>query len=96
MHTHCYKKKLLPPTTAAQPFFRLSSVLTGQIEQCIDFSSFEIDANLRGWILLRLGYANYISPVSYFFLSADISFVFNIVLSSERSCCAQLIFLVDF
>ncbi|GJR63742.1 hypothetical protein Tco_1505904 [Tanacetum coccineum] len=49
-----------------------------KIEQWINFSSFKIDTNLRGWILPRLGYANYIKPVSYFFLSVDISFVFNI------------------
>ncbi|GKE37640.1 elongation factor 1-gamma-like protein [Tanacetum coccineum] len=29
----------------------------------IAFSSFELDANLRGWVLPRLGYANYIKPV---------------------------------
>ncbi|GJY82453.1 class II heat shock protein [Tanacetum coccineum] len=50
----------------------------GKIEQWIDFSSFEIDTNLRGLILPRLRYANYIKPVSYFFLSTNISFVYNI------------------
>ncbi|GJT27939.1 elongation factor 1-gamma-like protein [Tanacetum coccineum] len=40
-----------------------SAVECGQIEQWIAFSSFELDANLRGWVLPRLGYANYIKPV---------------------------------
>nr|GEU55464.1 elongation factor 1-gamma [Tanacetum cinerariifolium] len=40
-----------------------SAIEYGQIEQWIDFSSFELDANLRGWVLPRLGYANYIKPV---------------------------------
>ncbi|KAK1414683.1 hypothetical protein QVD17_30433 [Tagetes erecta] len=35
----------------------------GQIEQWIDFSSFEIDTNLRGWFVPRLGYGTYIKPV---------------------------------
>ncbi|GKA04485.1 hypothetical protein Tco_0683605 [Tanacetum coccineum] len=38
----------------------------GQIEQWIGFSSVELDPNLRGWALLRLGYFNYSKDVSYF------------------------------
>nr|GFA84460.1 elongation factor 1-gamma-like [Tanacetum cinerariifolium] len=40
-----------------------SAVECAQIEQWIAFSSFELDANLRGWVLPRLGYADYIKPV---------------------------------
>ncbi|GJZ32782.1 elongation factor 1-gamma-like protein [Tanacetum coccineum] len=47
-----------------------SAIEYGQIEQWIDFSSFEIDNNLRGWILPRLGYANYIKPVEENFISS--------------------------
>ncbi|GJY23688.1 elongation factor 1-gamma-like protein, partial [Tanacetum coccineum] len=43
--------------------FGSSAIEYGQIEQWIDFSSFELDGNLRGWVLPRLGYANYIKPV---------------------------------
>lgn len=39
-----------------------SPIEYGQIEQWIDFSSFELDTNLRGWIMPRLGYATYIKP----------------------------------
>ncbi|KAI7725673.1 hypothetical protein M8C21_000274 [Ambrosia artemisiifolia] len=42
--------------------FGSSPIEYGQIEQWIDFSSFELDQNIRGWFLPRLGYANYIKP----------------------------------
>ncbi|KAK1414685.1 hypothetical protein QVD17_30435 [Tagetes erecta] len=41
----------------------------GQIEQWIDFSSFEIDANIRGWFMPRLGYATYIKPAEENFIA---------------------------
>ncbi|KAI3815451.1 hypothetical protein L1987_15119 [Smallanthus sonchifolius] len=40
--------------------FGSSAIEYGQIEQWIDFSSFEIDANIRGWFMPRLGFATYI------------------------------------
>lgn len=47
-------------------FFFYLNALQGQIEQWIDFSSFEIDANLRAWVIPRMGYSAYFKPVSYF------------------------------
>ncbi|GKC79225.1 glutathione S-transferase, partial [Tanacetum coccineum] len=41
--------------------FGSSAIEYGQIEQWIDFSSFELDGNLRGWVLPRLGYTNNIT-----------------------------------
>ncbi|XP_071715388.1 elongation factor 1-gamma 2-like [Rutidosis leptorrhynchoides] len=42
--------------------FGSSPIEYGQIEQWIDFSSFELDINLRGWFIPRMGYAPYIKP----------------------------------
>ncbi|KAJ0521899.1 putative elongation factor 1B gamma, glutathione S-transferase, Thioredoxin-like superfamily [Helianthus annuus] len=39
-----------------------SKIEYGQIEQWIDFSSFELDAHIRGWLYPRLGYGTYIKP----------------------------------
>ncbi|XP_076958068.1 elongation factor 1-gamma 2-like isoform X2 [Bidens hawaiensis] len=39
-----------------------SKIEYGQIEQWIDFSSFEIDAHARGWLYPRLGFGAYIKP----------------------------------
>ncbi|KAK1414682.1 hypothetical protein QVD17_30432 [Tagetes erecta] len=43
--------------------FGSSKIEYGQIQQWIDFSTFEIDENLRGWFIPRLGYWNYIKSV---------------------------------
>ncbi|KAI7753331.1 hypothetical protein M8C21_029463 [Ambrosia artemisiifolia] len=45
--------------------FGSSPIEHGQIEQWIDFSSFELDLNIRGWYIPRLGYGNYIKHVEY-------------------------------
>ncbi|KAJ0644923.1 putative glutathione S-transferase, Thioredoxin-like superfamily, elongation factor 1-gamma, plant [Helianthus annuus] len=42
--------------------FGSSQIEYGQIEQWIDFSALELDENIRGWYIPRLGYANYIKP----------------------------------
>ncbi|XP_076958043.1 putative elongation factor 1-gamma 1 isoform X1 [Bidens hawaiensis] len=39
-----------------------SKIEYGQIEQWIDFSSFEIDAHVRGWLYPRMGFGAYIKP----------------------------------
>lgn len=38
------------------------------VDQWIDFSSMEIDANLTAWIRPRVGYSQYLPPVGYVFL----------------------------
>ncbi|KAL7602478.1 hypothetical protein Lser_V15G24224 [Lactuca serriola] len=42
----------------------------GQIEQWIDFSTLELDANLRGWAMPRVGYSPYIKPAEENYISA--------------------------
>nr|XP_043623885.1 elongation factor 1-gamma-like isoform X2 [Erigeron canadensis]XP_043623886.1 elongation factor 1-gamma-like isoform X3 [Erigeron canadensis] len=42
--------------------FGSSAIEYGQIEQWIDFSSFELDANIGGWAYPRLGFRTYIKP----------------------------------
>nr|GEW87304.1 kinesin-like protein KIN-4A [Tanacetum cinerariifolium] len=48
----------LPPEKDHSPLF----AYVGQIEQWVNFSSFELDANLRGRVFPILAYANYIKP----------------------------------
>ncbi|KAM0061374.1 putative glutathione S-transferase, Thioredoxin-like superfamily, glutathione Transferase family [Helianthus debilis subsp. tardiflorus] len=42
--------------------YGFSKIEYGQIEQWIYFSSFELDAHIRGWLYPRLGYGTYIKP----------------------------------
>ncbi|KVI03051.1 elongation factor 1-gamma 2-like [Cynara cardunculus var. scolymus] len=48
--------------------FGSSPIEYGQVEQWIDFSSFEIDSKLMGWLYPRFGYANYVAPVEEAFI----------------------------
>ncbi|XP_076898570.1 elongation factor 1-gamma 3-like [Bidens hawaiensis] len=44
------------------PLLGSSAIEFGQINQWIDFSSIELDENIRGWGMPRLGYTTYIKP----------------------------------
>ncbi|XP_071691538.1 elongation factor 1-gamma 2-like [Rutidosis leptorrhynchoides] len=49
--------------------FGSSPIEYGQIEQWIDFSSFEIDSNLTRWLYPRMGYGTYIKPAEENFIA---------------------------
>ncbi|KAK4254464.1 hypothetical protein QN277_009845 [Acacia crassicarpa] len=55
---------------ADSPLFGCSSIDHAHIEQWIDFSSLEIDANLMAWIRLRVGYVPYLPPAEEAAISA--------------------------
>ncbi|XP_028762880.1 elongation factor 1-gamma-like [Neltuma alba] len=55
---------------ADSPLFGCSPIDYGHIEQWIDFSSLEIDANLRIWFIPRMGYTPYLAPVEEAAISA--------------------------
>ncbi|KAI3710896.1 hypothetical protein L2E82_40692 [Cichorium intybus] len=50
--------------------FGSSPIEYAQIEQWIDFSTLELDANMRGWVMPRFGYATYIKPVEENYIAA--------------------------
>ncbi|PIA44196.1 hypothetical protein AQUCO_01700069v1 [Aquilegia coerulea] len=45
------------------PLYGSSSIEYGQVEQWIDFASFEIDANVLRWFIPRIGFSVYLSPI---------------------------------
>lgn len=47
---------------ADNPLYGSSQIEYGQIEQWIDFSSLEIDANIMRWFVPRIGFAQYLPP----------------------------------
>ncbi|XP_028764993.1 elongation factor 1-gamma [Neltuma alba] len=55
---------------ADSPLFGCAPIDYGHIEQWIDFSSLEIDANLRIWFIPRMGYTPYLAPVEEAAISA--------------------------
>ncbi|KAB1210901.1 Elongation factor 1-gamma 2 [Morella rubra] len=55
---------------ADSPLFGSSSIEYAHIEQWIDFSSLEIDANLLRWFIPRMGFAVYLPPAEEAAISA--------------------------
>ncbi|XP_042758736.1 elongation factor 1-gamma 1 isoform X1 [Lactuca sativa] len=60
-----YVARLKPENT----LFGSSPIEYGQIEQWIDFSALELDANMRAWVFPRLGYATYIKSAEESYIS---------------------------
>ncbi|KAI3788885.1 hypothetical protein L2E82_01666 [Cichorium intybus] len=60
-----YVARLKPGNT----LFGSSPIEYGQIEQWIDFSALELDANMRAWVFPRLGYATYIKSAEESYIS---------------------------